>query len=95
MPSAVRVAGLDLWFDTYLDRPASIPDVGLTSAQVDAADYAFVSHAHYDHMLGGVAAVPPLFPGVDTGEAVASLARDASYARYVEMPYSEPVSILT
>ena len=48
----VRVAGLDLWFDTYLDRPASIRDVGLTSAQVDAADFAFVSHAHYDHMLG-------------------------------------------
>ena len=47
-----RVAGLTLWFDTYLDRPASIPDVGLTSAQVDGADFAFISHAHYDHMLG-------------------------------------------
>lgn len=48
----VRVAGLTLWFDTYLDRPASIPDVGLTSGQVDNADFAFISHAHYDHMLG-------------------------------------------
>jgi L-ascorbate metabolism protein UlaG (beta-lactamase superfamily) len=48
----VRVAGLTLWFDTYLDRPSSIPDVGLTSARVDAADFAFISHAHYDHMLG-------------------------------------------
>ena len=48
----VRVAGLTLWFDTYLDRPASILDVGLTSGQVDNADFAFISHAHYDHMLG-------------------------------------------
>jgi L-ascorbate metabolism protein UlaG (beta-lactamase superfamily) len=48
----VRVAGLTLFFDTYLDRPASIPDVGLTSSQVGEADFAFVSHAHYDHMLG-------------------------------------------
>ena len=48
----VRVAGLTLWFDTYLDRPASIPDVGLTSGQVDNADFAFIAHAHYDHMLG-------------------------------------------
>lgn len=48
----VRVAGLTLWFDTYLDRPSTITDVGLTSAQVDSADFAFISHAHYDHMLG-------------------------------------------
>jgi L-ascorbate metabolism protein UlaG (beta-lactamase superfamily) len=48
----IRVAGLTLFFDTYLDRPPSITDVGLTSSQVDSADFAFVSHAHYDHMLG-------------------------------------------
>ena len=44
---------------------------------------------HHDVLM------PPLFPGVDTGEALASLARDASYATHVEMPYSEPVSILS
>ncbi len=48
----IEVAGLTLFFDTYLDRPPSITDVGLTSSQVDSADFAFVSHAHYDHMLG-------------------------------------------
>ena len=48
----IQVAGLTLFFDTYLDRPSAITDVGLTSAQVDSADFAFVSHAHYDHMLG-------------------------------------------
>src|SRR4029079_18754631 len=39
----VRVAGLTLLFDTYLDRPPSIPDVGLTSSAVDSADFAFIS----------------------------------------------------
>ncbi|HMK12111.1 MAG TPA: MBL fold metallo-hydrolase [Acidimicrobiales bacterium] len=48
----LKVAGLTLFFDTYLDRPPSLPDVGLTSGQVDRADFAFISHAHYDHMLG-------------------------------------------
>ncbi len=48
----VRVSGLTLFFDTYLDRPSTIPDVGLTSGQVTEADFAFISHAHYDHMLG-------------------------------------------
>jgi len=42
---------------------------------------------HHDPLL------PPLLPGVDTGEAIASLARDASYAQHVDLPYSEPVAI--
>jgi L-ascorbate metabolism protein UlaG (beta-lactamase superfamily) len=48
----VRVAGRTLFFDTYLDRPPGVPDVGLTSTGVDQADFAFISHAHFDHMLG-------------------------------------------
>jgi L-ascorbate metabolism protein UlaG (beta-lactamase superfamily) len=48
----VRVAGRTLFFDTYLDRPPSLADVGLTSAEVGEADFCFISHAHYDHLLG-------------------------------------------
>jgi L-ascorbate metabolism protein UlaG (beta-lactamase superfamily) len=48
----VKVRGLTLFFDTYLDRPPGLPDVGLSAAAVSEADFVFVSHAHFDHMLG-------------------------------------------
>jgi L-ascorbate metabolism protein UlaG (beta-lactamase superfamily) len=48
----VRVRGLDLFFDTYVDRPPGLPDVGLSAAAVTDADFLFISHAHFDHLLG-------------------------------------------
>ena len=48
----VRVNGLTLFFDTYLDRPPGVPAVGMTAGEVDEADFVFISHAHFDHMLG-------------------------------------------
>jgi L-ascorbate metabolism protein UlaG (beta-lactamase superfamily) len=48
----VRDAGLDLFFDAYLDRLPGLPPVGLTTAEVDKADFVFVSHAHFDHLYG-------------------------------------------
>ncbi|HTU37194.1 MAG TPA: MBL fold metallo-hydrolase [Acidimicrobiales bacterium] len=48
----VRDAGLDLFFDAYLDRLPGLPPVGLTTAAVGKADYVFVSHAHFDHLYG-------------------------------------------
>ena len=48
----VEVAGRTLFFDTYLDRPPGLPPVGLSAADVTDADLVFVSHAHFDHMLG-------------------------------------------
>jgi L-ascorbate metabolism protein UlaG (beta-lactamase superfamily) len=48
----VRGAGLDLFFDGYLDRLPGLAPVGLTSAQVERADFVFVSHAHWDHLYG-------------------------------------------
>ncbi len=48
----VRVDGLTLWFDTYVDRVPGSGDVGLTAAAIDRADFVFLSHAHFDHMLG-------------------------------------------
>ncbi|HMK11175.1 MAG TPA: MBL fold metallo-hydrolase, partial [Acidimicrobiales bacterium] len=47
-----------------------------------------VIFCHHDPLL------PPLLPGVDTGEAIASLAREPTYARHVELPCSEPVPVL-
>jgi L-ascorbate metabolism protein UlaG (beta-lactamase superfamily) len=48
----IRVNGLTLFFDTYVDRPPGLPAVGLAARDVTDADFVFVSHAHFDHMLG-------------------------------------------
>jgi L-ascorbate metabolism protein UlaG (beta-lactamase superfamily) len=48
----VRANGLTLFFDTYVDRPPGVPEVGLSARDVTEADFVFVSHAHFDHMLG-------------------------------------------
>ena len=48
----VRVAGLTLWFDTYVDRVPAAEPVGITSGEITEADLVFVSHAHFDHILG-------------------------------------------
>ena len=48
----VRDAGLDLFFDAYLDRLPGLEPVGLSTAGVGKADFVFVSHAHFDHLYG-------------------------------------------
>jgi L-ascorbate metabolism protein UlaG (beta-lactamase superfamily) len=54
----LKTHGLTLFFDTYLDRPPGLPSVGLSAAEVTDADYVFVSHAHFDHMLGADVIAP-------------------------------------
>ncbi len=51
----VRDAGLDLFFDAYLDRLPGLEPVGLSTAEVDRADFVFVSHAHSQHDGGQLA----------------------------------------
>jgi L-ascorbate metabolism protein UlaG (beta-lactamase superfamily) len=48
----VRVKGLTLFFDTFVDRIPSAEPVGVSSAEITRADYIFISHAHFDHILG-------------------------------------------
>ncbi len=48
----LEVAGRTLWFDTYMDRPPGLPSVGMSAEEVTGADFVFVSHAHFDHLLG-------------------------------------------
>ena len=48
----LRVGELTIWLDTFLDRVAAAPQVGLSVADVTEADYIFVSHCHFDHILG-------------------------------------------
>ncbi|MGH2728532.1 MAG: MBL fold metallo-hydrolase [Actinomycetota bacterium] len=48
----VRTRGLTLWFDTFVDRIPTAEPVGITAERIDDADLVFVSHAHFDHVLG-------------------------------------------
>ena len=48
----VRTRSSTLFFDTYLDKAPGVPPVGLSAAEVDEADHLFISHAHFDHVLG-------------------------------------------
>jgi L-ascorbate metabolism protein UlaG (beta-lactamase superfamily) len=50
----LRWKGRTLFFDAYLDgdRPDGVPPTGLSADDVDEADFVFVSHAHFDHLLG-------------------------------------------
>lgn len=48
----LEVAGIVIYLDTYMDRPAGAPDVGMASAWVRQADFALIGHAHWDHLAG-------------------------------------------
>jgi len=48
----LRVDGLTIWLDTFLDHIPTAPQVGLSVTEVDKADYVFISHCHFDHILG-------------------------------------------
>jgi L-ascorbate metabolism protein UlaG (beta-lactamase superfamily) len=41
-----------VFLDAYLDRVPSAPPVGLSSAEVDRADFILVGHSHFDHLYG-------------------------------------------
>jgi L-ascorbate metabolism protein UlaG (beta-lactamase superfamily) len=48
----LKVGGVTIWLDTFLDRVPEAPQVGLTVAEVEEADFIFISHCHFDHILG-------------------------------------------
>lgn len=48
----LKIGGLTLFLDTYMDRVPAAPPVGLASADITEADYILVGHSHFDH-LGG------------------------------------------
>lgn len=43
----LKVAGLVIWLDTWLERPSVLPKY-LNIEDVKEADYIFISHAHFD-----------------------------------------------
>lgn len=48
----VRAGDLTIFFDTYLDKAPGVMSAGLRAADVDQADFLFISHARFDHVFG-------------------------------------------
>ncbi|MBO0729576.1 MAG: MBL fold metallo-hydrolase [Acidimicrobiaceae bacterium] len=48
----LTLGGTVVWLDAYMDRVPSAPPVGLSSGEVDRADYILVGHSHFDHLYG-------------------------------------------
>ena len=48
----VPIGELTLFFDTFVDRIVAAAPVGLSSEEIEAADFLFISHTHLDHVLG-------------------------------------------
>src|SRR6185503_2350656 len=41
-----------VFLDAYIDRVPAAPPVGITTADVERADFVVVGHSHFDHLWG-------------------------------------------
>ena len=48
----LKIAGLTLFLDTYMNRVPSAPKVGLSAENVTEADFILIGHSHFDHIAG-------------------------------------------
>ena len=48
----LKVAGLTIFLDAYIDRVPSAPGTGLTAGDITECDWIVVGHSHFDHLWG-------------------------------------------
>lgn len=48
----LTIDDLVIFLDAYMDRVPAAPPVGLTTGQVERADFILVGHSHFDHLWG-------------------------------------------
>ena len=48
----LAVDDLVIFLDAYMDRVPAAPPVGLTTKEVERADFILVGHSHFDHLWG-------------------------------------------
>jgi L-ascorbate metabolism protein UlaG (beta-lactamase superfamily) len=48
----LKVAGLTVFLDAYIDRAPGAPGTGLTADDVDECDWIVIGHSHFDHLYG-------------------------------------------
>lgn len=83
----VRNAGRSIFFDAYLDRLPGLVPVGLATAEVDEADFIFVSHAHFDHLYGAHAIA------LRTGATVVASPESVRYLRMSGVPDDQLLTV--
>ena len=48
----LRVAGMTIFLDAYIDRAANAAGTGMTADEIDECDWIIVGHSHFDHLWG-------------------------------------------
>jgi hypothetical protein len=48
----LTIGDLVILLDAYIDRVPAAPPVGITTAQIEHADYMLIGHSHFDHLWG-------------------------------------------
>src|SRR3712207_4802961 len=48
----LTIDDLVIFLDAYMDRVPAAPPVGMTTAEVERADFILVGHSHFDHLWG-------------------------------------------
>lgn len=48
----LRVAGLTVFLDAYIDRAANAAGAGRSADDVDRCDWIVIGHSHFDHLFG-------------------------------------------
>jgi L-ascorbate metabolism protein UlaG (beta-lactamase superfamily) len=48
----LRLPGLVVFLDAYIDRVPHAPGTGLTADDIDEADWIVIGHSHFDHLWG-------------------------------------------
>jgi L-ascorbate metabolism protein UlaG (beta-lactamase superfamily) len=48
----LRIAGITVFLDAYIDRVVGAAGTGLTADDVDECDWIVVGHSHFDHLWG-------------------------------------------
>ncbi len=48
----LTIDDLVVFLDAYMDRVPSAPPVGMSSEEVDRADFVLIGHSHFDHLHG-------------------------------------------
>ena len=51
----LRVAGLTIFLDAYIDRAPNAAGAGRSAADIDDCDWILVGHSHFDHLFGAEA----------------------------------------
>jgi L-ascorbate metabolism protein UlaG (beta-lactamase superfamily) len=48
----LTIGDLVIFLDAYIDRVPAAPPVGITTAEIERADYILIGHSHFDHLWG-------------------------------------------